>query len=472
MPDFGIRRRIKRNEHSSPEPKEQSFKTRLSEDFGLLKSVTLALGGLMGVIFMSFVFLTSILNTETLVEPISVPVTFLDSGYTPEITTARLLDEIAKINEISTTPMPKKGRLSGKRPGDDLVKLQSLPFGGKLDFNSLQTMIQEAFGIKKEKLSGDITIVRSDGKAFYHVRIRSKLASALLVDFKIDASISDVIQQTAVKIVEQMEPVVAASYHNWAKDSASRLRLIDEAIRNDDLSDDNFALADRAWFYVERKKYALAQEDIATIFEADPQFATALCLQSILHRLLNEDRDQSLLFAQRCIESWPNDWHSTLNLAHAYLFSGNQTLAETEMLKAVKLGINVMPELDRVGQYFIAQQKEDQALTVYRTGLKQFPHSALLLMHYGQLLVSKNRFDQANNSFIKAYQIDPTNPAIWLALINEAVNKDKDLRKELEDKLSVYAKSNPESPLTLKFLKLSGLNSGTAPSVVSGTSAN
>ena len=60
------------------------------------------------LIFGSTIFLMvsiyqSAMDQSIIFEPITVPSPFIDKGYTPEITTIRLIDEVKKINAIANT---------------------------------------------------------------------------------------------------------------------------------------------------------------------------------------------------------------------------------------------------------------------------------------------------------------------------------------------------------------------------------
>ncbi len=45
----------------------------------------------------------SVTTSSVVFEPLQVPTLFVEQGYSPEITTTRILDEVARINELSTT---------------------------------------------------------------------------------------------------------------------------------------------------------------------------------------------------------------------------------------------------------------------------------------------------------------------------------------------------------------------------------
>jgi tetratricopeptide (TPR) repeat protein len=105
----------------------------------------------------------------------------------------------------------------------------------------------------------------------------------MLVNFSTDADLPDVIKQISIKIIEKMDPAVAASYYRWSKDIDNALRMVDEALRNDEVYDDNYALVGRAQIYIQKKKFDLAQRDIDRVFANNPEFVPAMTTQGFFY---------------------------------------------------------------------------------------------------------------------------------------------------------------------------------------------
>ena len=92
----------------------------------------------------------SVTTSNVVFEPLLVPSLFVEQGYTPEITTTRILDEIARINELSTSTKDKKN-IGVKQPGDQLANLQAVH---GVDLRMVQSVDQDLLGVKKEKIAG------------------------------------------------------------------------------------------------------------------------------------------------------------------------------------------------------------------------------------------------------------------------------------------------------------------------------
>jgi len=61
-----------------------------------------------GSIIGSFGVFTSLTTSEVMFEPLKVPAPFIEYGFTSDITTTRILDEVARINALSTSTKDTK----------------------------------------------------------------------------------------------------------------------------------------------------------------------------------------------------------------------------------------------------------------------------------------------------------------------------------------------------------------------------
>ena len=296
----------------------------------------------------------SVTTSNVVFEPLLVPTLFVEQGYTPEITTTRILDEITRINELSTTTKDKKN-IGAKQPGDQLANLQAVH---GVDVRMVQSVVQDLLGVKKEKIAGEITFQADKERVVYQVRIRSLPKNTLLVDFKTSSNIPEVIKEIALKLIEKMDPAVAASYYRWSKDIDNSLRLVDEALRNNDLYDDNYALVGRAQIYIGRKKFELAQQDLNQIFKADPNFVPALTTQAYL---LNEQKqyEKAMEFALKAKSYWPERWQPYANIGDAADGLGKKEEAEVAYRATIAYNPTWPSVYDELAAFFIQQNKRD-----------------------------------------------------------------------------------------------------------------
>ena len=138
-------------------------------------------------------------------------------------------------------------------------------------------------------------------------------------------------------------------------------------------------------------------------------------------------------------------------MAYTYRALDRKPEAEAMYMQAVKLGITIPRELDRIAQYFRQQGQDNEALVVYADALRRSPDTVMLLVHYADILIKQRRFDQANQSLLKAYSVQPDEPEVWFELLRDEVSKDEGLKQALKLKLTQYAQDHPDKEISRKF---------------------
>ena len=375
-----------------------------------------------------------------------MPESFVELGYTSDITTTQILDEIAKIHELSVPTSLNKKSIGGSIAGDNLTRLASLPGASGIDFKSIQTLIQETFGIRKERISGEITGKQSGEEAHYHVRIRALPENKLLVNFNENADIPMLIRDVALKLVERLEPTVAAAYYRLNKDPANALRMLDEALGDDDESDDLTALVLRASIFAQQGKYELAQADLNRAFALDGKSPQAQNVQSIL---FNQQKmySRALEYAKLELESWPDRWNPYANMAAAYAGLGQDAEARKNYLKSISLDPRGVIQYQEAARYFIEKGATQLAEGVLDKGMKKYPLDASLLMSYSTVMMKSGKFQLAARSLAKALKIEPDNRQIWAAVAQLPPGTDPILQRDVEQKVAGAALPNPDGSL-------------------------
>ncbi|PHY05058.1 MAG: hypothetical protein CK528_16265 [Alcaligenaceae bacterium] len=411
--------------------------TKFLTGFELVKNGSIAAFAFATVCVTALGIFLSVTTSNVVFEPLLVPSLFVEQGYTPEITTTRILDEIARINELSTSTKDKKN-IGVKQPGDQLANLQAVH---GVDLRMVQSVVQDLLGVKKEKIAGEITFQAEEERVTYQIRIRSLPKNTLLVDFKTSSNLPEVIKEIALKLIEKMDPAVAASYYRWSKDIDSSLRLVDEALRNNDSYDDNYALVGRAQIYIARKKFELAQQDLDQIFKTNPKFVPAMNTQAYL---LNEQKqyEKAMEFALRAKSYWPERWQPYANIGDAADGLGKKDEAEAAYRTAISYNPTWPSVYDELAIFFIQRGKRDFAEHVYHKGLVKFPTNTELLLHYGQFLLIAGRQEQALNYLVKAYTTSPDNIEIWVEILKTAKATKDPVLLEVRGKAEAHLKSN------------------------------
>jgi hypothetical protein len=399
----------------------------------LIKSGSMSLLSIFIVVVVFLTLYKSFNTTDIQVEPLQVPTSFTEKGFTSEITTIRLLDEVAKIHKISTSSLPGRKNISNKLPGDEISKLQSLPVVGAIDFKSIQNLLQDTFGINRSRISGEITVITKDSNPIYQVRIRSFPENVLLVDIEKQGDISEVIRVSAIKLVESIDPLAAASYYRWNKDTDNSLRLIDEALRNDDSGDDIYALLQRASSYIQRKKFDLAQDDLNQMFKKDPNFPWAINVQSYL---FNEQKEYEKGFewSSKAVKLLPNYWQPHSNLADSLAGLGKVQEAEAEYLKTIELNPTWASQYADVILFLQANNMNADIEKIFHKGIRKFPTNPQLLVLYASYLDKLGRKEQALHYLNAAYKNNPNDSLVWDEYMKFTGPKDPKIEAEIYGK--------------------------------------
>jgi tetratricopeptide (TPR) repeat protein len=394
---------------------------------------------------------TSLTTSEVIFEPLKVPAPFTELGYTSEITTTRILDEVARINAQSTSTKDTKN-FGNKMPGEELSKLTSLPLPGLggIDLKAIQDLIQGLLGVKKERISGEITFTKNKDAVIYNVRIRQLPENKMLVNFSTDADVPDVIKQTSLKIIEKMDPAVAASYYRWSKDTINALRMVDEALRNDEDYDDNYALVGRAQIYIQMKKFDLAQSDIDRIFKNNREFVPAITTQAFLFNEKGEFA-KALEFSEKAKKYWPNNWRPYNNAGDALDGLGRGDEAEAAYIQTIKYNPSWWTSYDEISAFHLKRKRADLAEEVLLKGLTKFPENTKLLTSYGEYLLHANKKEQAFNYLSKAHKVEPTNVKVWELLIRLDEYKNDPLIIEVHKLVREKIRDNPSAPIAKKL---------------------
>ena len=417
---------------------------KLNQVFDTIKNAAIAAVGLFALSLVSVVLVRSFSTSDITFDSVKVPESFVALGYTSEITSTQILDEIAKIHELSVPSNINKKSIGGGSSGDNLTRLASLPGASGIDFKSIQALIQETFGIRKERILGEITGKQTGEETHYHVRIRALPENKLLVNFTEQVDIPTLIKDIALKLVERLEPTVAAAYYRLNKDQDNALRMLDEALGDDDDSDDLIALVQRASVFAQQGKYELAQADLNRAFTIEAKSPQAQNVQSFL---FNQQKKYShaLEYAKMELESWPDRWNPFANMAAAYAGLGHDAEAQRHYLKAIALNPRGVVQYQEAAVYFIAKGEAQLAEGVLDKGLKKFPTDVSLLLTYSTLMIKLGKFEFAARTLAKAMKIEPDNRQIWVAVTQLPFEADPGLRKDVDQKIAGALQANPQS---------------------------
>jgi len=340
------------------------------------------------------------------IEPIRVPSAFEQRGFTAEIATARLLDEVAAFERQQSSAKDRVSILSRER-ADELVNLQAVSVKG-LDTQTVQGVVREALGIVPRRITGDVTLAGADDEPAYRVRLRRQPENRVIVDLTTSGDPQAVLRRTAIALIEAVDPMIAASIHWRARDEENAMRMVDEVLANDTPDDDKYGLNLRGYVHITNGRHRQALDDFAAIMRIDPSFAPAHFMASWAFREQG-DVDRARDEAQRCIDLAPGKSWGYLAMARVHLARGEVDDAAAMFLATVERRPDALPPYVQASGFLLERGRADDAGRVARAGLRVFPESAVLHATLGDALSRSGDAFQAGRAYRRALQLDGTN---------------------------------------------------------------
>ncbi|MEQ8194256.1 MAG: tetratricopeptide repeat protein [Rhodospirillales bacterium] len=371
-----------------------------------LKKISISIVALAGVWLGGYTLYDGVSGNLIIMEQVRVPPSFDYLGYNSQVTTQRLLDEMAQLNSFATLGTTRKKY--GDRALFNNIAQSETSLAG-IDLKTIRAAVQKALGRQTKRISGEIALVDAEGSdSFsYTVRIRSNPPRKLLLDIEAKGTPKEVIQQTALALLGQLDPAVAISAYRAMGDFDNALRMADLALTNDDPSDDMITTQQRSFVYVSMGRFAEAEADA---LKAD-------------------------------------NWGRHTALSNVYRASGKLDKALAEANAAIKLKPDKPQPYIHKARALMAMKKFDDTILILEKTAKSFPAYWNAHNWLGNAYYAKGDFLKAKDEFNKALSLSPKSPALWFKLANV-------YRAEKNDReaLARYRHAHELNPKNVKFL--------------------
>lgn len=325
-----------------------------------------------------------------------------------------MVDEIRRINVFATTTKSRNAS-TGVSPGEALSKIENLSMPGSIDLKSIISIARDLLGVTHQTISGDLTVKGDDKNLVYVVKIRQSPTNSILVDEEFLGEPEDVIKKIAIKIVEKIDPVVAASFYRNKKNTVDALRMIDAALSNGNDADDVFALSQRAQIYKSQKKFDLSRADLDRLLAIDPKSPQGLGVMSawfIEQGMFAE----GLAYAEKQISVKPDMWYAHYNKAEALEGLNRDALPSYE--KGLSLSPTKSYAYVQAAKYFEKINRDEKSEPTLLAGVSKFPSEFDVNFEYGKILVSHGHAQLASHYLKRAYALNPTDKQVSKYLLN------------------------------------------------------
>lgn len=343
-----------------PPPPKLVFRRAKSFWVGLGKFTLHVSSVLIGIGFAILLF-QSLMSRTISIEPISVPKTLAENGYTPDVAGQRLRDALNKFVENTHSSMgAPEISIQGELP-KIVVPTVGLSIDSIASF--IRTFLRNP---GRQNIAGEFTVI--DGKLWLRLRLNGR-------DFCCSASGVDpdeLFTAAAPMVLQETRPYLVA----WAKyhdDPRKAMEMAKGIIEQLPQSDENVA-----WSYVVVGRFYHDQNEYNQAFEA---FKSGIKLNPNIATLHN-------------------------NLASTLNALGKNDEAIAELHTAIKLNPKLAMPHNNLGVNLKDQGKIEEAIAEYRIAIKLDPKFAAPHTGLGMVL-SEQKIEEAIAEFSIAIKLDP-----------------------------------------------------------------
>jgi tetratricopeptide (TPR) repeat protein len=394
---------------------------------GTCYQIVVKLPWLAAIVLIAVLLVQGLTQRTTAIDPLSVPKTLAESGYTPEVAAQRLRDALGQFAGDAEKEL-KSSTISLRAELPNIV----VPTVG-LSLDAITSSVRTFFGsARRRTISGEFTVkdnllwlrLRIDGQEQYNSLkgVHPEKPDELLAD-------------AASAIFDGIQPYFVAAWHRY-RDPATALELADKIIARLPDSDENVAwLYDlKGAIYLELHDSDKAMKELEKAIQFNPRIP-------FVHRdvgwVLYEQKkyDGAMAAFRRALRLDPKDAFAQCGVGDVYLAQKKYDEATAAYRKAIALNPKFPVGHAGLGDVFVAQKKYDEAAAAYRESTRVDPKYVGGRIGAASMLYLQGRNDEAIAVAHEAIRLEPKNAfAHFLAgVVLHAQNKPDEAIAEYRD---------------------------------------
>jgi len=389
-----------------------------------------------------------------MIDPIVVPKTFEDRGYTPQAFSNAVRDEIDTIRRASMTTVTKSEGVNGRQNFSSIIK-ESIAVANtqdspdieipetKLSFRTVTDFIERLLQFQPRHISGEITILTDLTDAPTTLRSTSRIRSQMSITMRVtqmrngddrlprvsatsrvDPTLA--VHESALAVLELTEPHVLAIWEYEKNNDPKRaLELAGEC--QGDLEKwgwliQGIILEDRANLQEDRSMYDEAIAKYERAHQIDPDWSypfnnwgNVLAEQKDYDEAIRKYKD-AISRDPRYADAY-DGWGEVLQSKH------DNRGAIAMYRRAIELDPKMAVAYNDWGTALDSTNDHDGAIARYQKAIELDPTLAVAWTNWGSTLYSKNDYDGAVAKFKKAMELDPNVAGVYDDWGNALANK-------------------------------------------------
>jgi Flp pilus assembly protein TadD len=336
-----------------------------------------------------------------IIDPIAVPKSLAEEGFSTEVVTQHLRDAIKELQNRAPTPIEKNRVDVSESIPDVTIPKIGVTVGDVA--SSLHQFLPKDW---QHEISGEF--FESGSEIYVRMRLNGELVFSETGVITAPDEVDILINKAALKILETTEPYVAATFLVATGDFTDATRLVDQIIASSPPDDESVK-----WAYV--LKGLIAQRN-DRLDEAISEYRRAIALDpesaaahdNLGNALLQHgELDEAISEYRRAIELDPKSATAHNNLGNALRQQGKLDEAVSEYRLAIQLDPKFAPAHSALGNVLRQQGKLDEAISEHRLAIQLDPKFAGWHNNLGNALFQQGNRDEAISEFRRAIELDP-----------------------------------------------------------------
>lgn len=323
---------------------------------------SLIVNGAAIIVFLFFVVIVirEVPRNTVLIDPIQAPSQLVADGFTPQVISQRLMEEMLAIREQASS------RKEGREVTPEWQQPDIEVPGTGVSIRSVFRITKGFFGFRETRVGGEIV---RDGEQ-YRIRLRI-YGQGATADPLPGSDLDELLHQGARRLLDATDPYILAA--SLADDEpAAALRAIAQCLAREPASDDPWAYNLWGFILVKQGRIEAAFEKYQAASEAKPDFALAF-----------------------------SNW----GLALAKL--GDHEAAIAKYRRALEVDPRFRSAYNNWGIALTALGRHDAAIDKYRQAVQVDPKYSRAFYNWGSAHQALKQYDAAIEKFELAVQYDP-----------------------------------------------------------------